>query len=238
MEPHPLFTLGGRLGLCASMVRNGARLADIGTDHGYLPVWLARQGRIARAVAADLRPGPLQKAQHSIERYCVQDRVTARLSDGLNAVLPQEVDDIVIAGMGGEMMIHIISGAPWLKNAEKHLILQPMTSVKELRVYLAEQGFAVLREQAVTEDGRVYVVLLACYCPQVVKVDELYPYIGRLDARSESSRVYLRKKIRALEKRARGLAVSGAAAESAAADRLVQKLNEKLKEGENDGDSR
>lgn len=238
MDSYPLFTLGGRLQLCASMVRGGAALADIGTDHGYLPIWLARRGLISRAVAADVRLGPLQKAQINIERYRVQDKVSARLSDGLHEIFPLEADDIVIAGMGGEMMIHIISEAPWLKNGNKHLILQPMTSAEELRVYLAAQGFAVVREQAAEEDGHVYSVFLACYSPDSVETDELYPYIGKLNAATEESRAYIRMKIRALEKRARGLTVSGAKEKAALVNSLIGKLDAKQKEGEKYGNGR
>lgn len=238
MDSHPLFALGGRLRLCASMVREGAALADIGTDHGYLPIWLARRGLISRAVAADVRPGPLEKARGNIERYRVHSQVAARLSDGLNAVSPAEADDIVIAGMGGEMMIRIISEAPWLKDAGKHLILQPMTSAKELRVYLARQGFAIVREQAVVEDGRVYSVILARYSPESVSAGGLYPYIGGLDAENEDNRAYLRMKIRSLKKREAGLKRSGREAEAAAAGCLLSELNAMLEKRESNGNGR
>lgn len=231
MDSHPLFTLGGRLQLCASMVRKGSVLADIGTDHGYLPIWLARQGLITRAVAADVKLGPLQKAQMNIERYRVQDKVSARLSDGLNEIFPLEADDIVIAGMGGEMMIRIISNAPWLKNEGKHLILQPMTSAEVLRTFLAQQGFAVVREQAVTEDQHIYSVFLVQYSSKSVSTGELYPYIGKLDATTEDNRAYIRMKIRNLEKRVRGLTLSGKEEDAAAGNGLIQKLKEMLEKG-------
>ncbi len=127
------------------MVRPGCALADVGTDHAYLPVWLAFHGLISGAVATDLRPGPLNRARENILRYGGSDRVAARLADGLSGVSPEEADDVVIAGMGGKMIARIISEAEWLKNGEKHLILQPMTSVEDLRTFLAEEGFAVRR---------------------------------------------------------------------------------------------
>ncbi len=231
MSLHPLFTLGARLELCASMVRPGAALADIGTDHAYLPIWLAKQGRIARAIAADVKLGPLRKAKINIERYRVQDIVSARLSDGLNAIFPTEADDIVIAGMGGEMIIRIIAAAPWLKNEQKHLILQPMTSAEPLREFLAEQGFAVLREQAVTEEGRVYSVLLVQHNPEKVCADEFYPHIGKLTAETEDNRAYIRRRIVNLEKRARGLALSEKREEAAALNSLIAKLKAMLEKG-------
>ena len=100
--PHPLFRLGNRLALCASMVREGTKLADIGTDHAYLPIWLARKGRISSAIAADVKPLPLRSAEQNIRRYHVEEQITTRLSDGLRALSPDEAGDIVLAGMGGE----------------------------------------------------------------------------------------------------------------------------------------
>lgn len=223
-----MFTLGGRLQLCASMVRPGAALADIGTDHAYLPIWLAKQGTISRAIAADVKVGPLQKAQLNIQRYKVQDMVSARLSDGLDAVFPWETEDIVIAGMGGETMVQILSQASWLKDQSKHLILQPMATVESLRTWLASQGFAVLQEQAVQEDGHVYSAFLAVYEPDEVCTDELYPHIGKLNADTDDNRLYIRHRIDNLEKKASGLAVSGRDGEAASLRLIIEKLNAML----------
>lgn len=230
MSRNSLFSLGERLSLCASMVRLGAALADIGTDHAYLPVWLAKQGLISKAIAADVRVGPLRRAMANIRRYQVEDTVSARLSDGLDAIFPWEADDIVVAGMGGETMIEILSGAPWLKEADKRLILQPMTSAESLRVYLAEQGFSVLREQAVQEDGRVYSAFLAAYCPGGAQTDGLYPYIGKLDAATPENRQYIRRRIAGLEKKANGLALAGDEAKAAALRLVIGQLNALLEE--------
>ena len=166
MREKTLFQLGKRLGLCAAMVRPGCRLADIGTDHGYLPVWLAKTGAILSAVAADVREGPLQSARQNIERYGVQDQVTARLSDGLDLVSAQEADDIVIAGMGGELIARLVDRAAWLRDPQKHLILQPMSSAEDLRAFLLEKGFGVFREEAVQEDNHLYSVMLVWYDPE------------------------------------------------------------------------
>lgn len=228
MGLYPLFSLGGRLQLCASMVRPGAALADIGTDHAYLPIWLAKQGLVKRAIAADIRLGPLMKAEANIKRYRVKDIVSARLSNGLDAVFSTEADDIIIAGMGGEMIIQIISAAPWLKNEQKHLILQPMTSAEQLRVFLAEQSFAVLREQAVVEDGRAYSALLVQYSPEKVIVDDLYPHIGKLTAETQDNCAYIRRRITNLEKKAGGLTLSGKDGEAAELNALIARMKAML----------
>lgn len=238
MSLHPLFTLGERLQLCASMVRPKAKLADIGTDHAYLPIWLAKKDFIVRGIAADINLAPMQKAQQNIKRYHVQDIVSARLSDGLNAVFPIEADDIVIAGMGGEMISQIITAAPWLKNAQKRLILQPMTSVQQLREFLAAQDFAICNEQAVFEDGRVYTVMMAQYDPAGVSVDELYPYIGKLNNQTEANREYMRLRVINLEKKAHGLSLSGKEGEASELDGIILKIREIIETGQTNDSNR
>lgn len=223
-----LFSLGGRLALCASMVRPQAALADVGTDHAYLPVWLAKQGIITRAVASDIRPGPLERAKQNIERYDVGNMVTARLSDGLDAVSPAEADDIVIAGMGGLMMAEIIRRAEWLKNKEKHLILQPMTHVEDLRRSLSEQGFTVLREQAVLDEGHVYTAMLCIYDPQNRMLGELFPHIGRLTAETPENRMYLRREMKRLQNRANGLHMQGDEKQAAQLFQIREKIEAML----------
>lgn len=161
LNKKKLFQLDRRLQTCASMVRENQVLADIGTDHAYLPIWLVKKGVIQKAIAADINMGPLQKAAFNIRRYNVGKQVDARLSDGLELIFPNEADDIVIAGMGGELIADIIEKAPWLKDVQKHLILQPMTSAPELRTYLTEHGFAVKQEQAVQDGDHIYTVMRA-----------------------------------------------------------------------------
>jgi tRNA (adenine22-N1)-methyltransferase len=205
-----LFSLGARLALCASMVREGTALADVGTDHAYLPVWLAMRGVIRSAVAVDIRPGPLERAKQNIEKFKMGDKVTARLSDGLDEVKPEEADDIVIAGMGGEMILNIIGCAAWLRNPEKNLILQPMTKEEELRRGLLKLGFSVQQEQAVQEDYHVYTVMRCIYAPeQKQQYNALFPYIGLLTGDTPAGRAYLRREEKRLKNYIRGFEVSG-----------------------------
>ena len=121
---RPLFTLNNRLQLCAEMVRKGSRIADIGTDHAYLPVWLVRAGIASFALACDIKAEPLKAGEQNIRKYHAENLVETRLCDGLRSVKSDEVDDIIIAGMGGETIVHILSDAPWIKDKNKSLILQ------------------------------------------------------------------------------------------------------------------
>lgn len=221
---HAPFSLGNRLALCAEWVRPGTRLADIGTDHAYLPIWLASRGLISGAVASDVRPGPLERARENINRYEVQDRISTRLSDGLVEISPEEADDIVMAGMGGELITRIIAGVEWLKDAKKQLILQPMTKENDLRLFLAEQGFAILREQAAAEESHVYTVMLVSYTQSSGMRNTLYPYIGAMDASTPENRKYLARQVRRLEKRAGGLKVTGNERGAEEAFRLAEKI--------------
>lgn len=148
-----------RLQLLAELVPVGARLADIGTDHGYLPVWLLQQGRIRAAIAADVGQEPLQHAVRTAKEYGV-DGVEFRLCDGLKGIRADEVDTIVVAGMGGETIIHILSQAPWTAEIEKYtLLLQPMTKIGELRRWLCDHGYRFCDERLVWDKDFLYPVM-------------------------------------------------------------------------------
>ncbi len=156
-----LFSLSSRLQTVADLVPPGAALADVGTDHGQLPVWLVRKGIVSQAVATDLRPGPLSRGQALAQRWEVADRVAFRLCDGLSAVSPEEAEVVTIAGMGGETIADILAAASWSRDAGHRFILQAMSGVEGLRRYLSGNGYAILREVLVQEGGTLYVILLA-----------------------------------------------------------------------------
>lgn len=202
-----IFQLDPRLQLCADLVRQGAKLADIGTDHAYLPVWLVSKEICPQAVAVDVREGPLERARENVVRYGMASQIRLSLSSGLTDVQPEEADDIVIAGMGGELIAQILQQAPWVKSEEKHLILQPMTTAKELRLWLRENGFVLLEEKCVRSEGKIYSVLLAVYAPEKVNSfqnEELYPYIGLLTGKTVEEREYIGKVIHRLSKKLLG----------------------------------
>ena len=226
---RPLFQLDQRLALCASLVRTGVKLADIGTDHAYLPIWLAKQGKIVSAVAADVREGPLKIAQENIQKYSAF-QVSVRLSDGLRNIREEEADDIVIAGMGGELISRIIAETDWLKKKEKRLILQPMTSVGELRVALSDLGFTVLEEHAVWCGHHIYTAMQVSYYPDRSAKGELFPYIGSLRLSESASRDYFRQQIKILEKRSAGLRLGGKREEAENLSQICKKLCEMLGE--------
>lgn len=152
MELH----LSKRLSALAQWVPCVARLADVGTDHAYLPVWLLQRGVIDRAIAADLRAGPLDHARHTGAEFGLLNRLDLRLGDGLAPVRPQEADTVVIAGMGGETIATILEAAPWTKTDTLLLLLQPQSTQNTLRRFLQREGYVILEEQVVREQGKFY----------------------------------------------------------------------------------
>lgn len=156
-----LFSLSPRLQAVAELVPRGAKMTDVGTDHGQLPVWLVYRGFVPCAVASDLRPGPLSRGQALAERWGVSDRVCFRLCDGLAAIAPQEAEVITIAGMGGETIAGILHAAPWTGERGHRYILQPMSGMDGLRQYLSENGFVIREEVLVPEGDTLYVILLS-----------------------------------------------------------------------------
>ena len=147
-----------RLRLLAEMTPPGGRLADIGTDHGYLPVWLLQEGRIPSAIAADVGAEPLEHARRTAEEYETQG-LDFRLCDGLSGIEPEETDTVVIAGMGGETIRDILRAAPWAADGHHTLLLQPMTKVELLRGWLRENGYSCTEERLVQDKGKLYVIL-------------------------------------------------------------------------------
>lgn len=141
------------------MVTEGSRLADVGTDHGYIPISLCERGVIPSAIAMDIRKGPLLCAQENIRRYGMEDRVQTRLSDGVKKLLPGEADSVVIAGMGGNVMRRILDEGRQILASVKELILQPQSEIGAVRQYLQANGYRIVSECMIFEDGKYYTAM-------------------------------------------------------------------------------
>ena len=214
--------LDNRLRLCAEFVRGGARLADVGTDHAYLPVWLCRSGVCPKAIAADINPEPLSRGRLTVENAGLSGRIETRLSDGLSEIGEDEADDIVIAGMGGELIAKIIGSCAYSKNPAKHFILQPMTKSEALIEWLCANGFEIEKQDCCTAGGKCYTVLSVYYTGNSAEPDELFYYTGRLNPRENETHLrFLRGSAERLRKQSLGDARFGALA-----DRLEAFCNE------------
>lgn len=152
--------LSPRLSAIADLIAPGARVIDVGTDHAMLPVYLAQTGKAAHVWASDIRPGPLSAARSLVARTGTGDTVELRLTDGLSGFSRADGDTVVIAGMGGETMVSILTAAPWVRDGIR-LILAPQTKQKTLRRFLVGQGFFVESEHLVQDAGRIYPFFVA-----------------------------------------------------------------------------
>ena len=144
--------LSPRLRLCCGFIYPGDRVADVGTDHGYLGIWLLQQGIASHVIASDIGEGPLSAAVANAKKYGYTDKMTFCLSDGVQNI-PHDFDTLVCAGMGAETMISILSNGPWLRSKQYRLILQCQTKTHLLRRFLSENGWRIT-EESVVRDGR------------------------------------------------------------------------------------
>lgn len=147
-----------RLRAIADLVPAGSRLADIGTDHGYIPIDLLLSGRISNAIATDIGQLPLNHARHTAQCCGLSEGIDFRLGDGLAPVAPDEADVIVIAGMGGDNIADILTASPWAREGPL-LLLQPMSKAEVLRAFLPEHGYCVEAERLVADKGKLYPIL-------------------------------------------------------------------------------
>ncbi|WP_242843160.1 class I SAM-dependent methyltransferase [Lacrimispora celerecrescens] len=151
--------LSRRLETIASFVPEGSTVADIGTDHGYIPIHLVQEGKAKHAIAMDVRKGPLLRAQAHIHEAGLEAHVEVRLSDGLLKLEQNEADCVVIAGMGGELIIHILEEGRGLWEGIPHWVLSPHSELDKVRRFLEEQEFFTWRETMIKEDGKFYTVM-------------------------------------------------------------------------------
>ena len=195
-----------RLLCCASMVQPGSRVADIGTDHGYLGIYLLQSGAARHVIACDLRKDPLENARRNAKLFGVDGEMEFRLSDGLEKILPDEVDTVVMAGMGGDLIQKILSQCPWRKREGLQFILQPQSAGNVLRRWLCEDGFEIQREEPVQDGHFLYTVMeLRQGEPSPLTPGTEYASPALLASKSPLVGTYLARVENALQETVRGL---------------------------------
>lgn len=219
--------LSKRLALIASLVEAGSRVCDVGTDHGYLPAFLYNSGKCERVCATDIREKPLQAARRNLEAAGARG-VTLYLCDGLDSITRDMADTVVIAGMGGEVISGIISRASFLRDTTVTLILQPTTSADKLRDYLANNGFVIANERAVSDNGKLYAVMKAHYCGIPYPISDVRRVTGLITPETDEGRAYVQKQYAAIKKRADDLEFTGKNNRVYLSSRAVEKELEKL----------
>lgn len=181
-----MIKLSKRLSTVASFVRNGVTVVDVGTDHAYLPIYLVQSKKVKKAIATDINEGPLSRAKDNISQNDLENEIVTYISNGLDNIEAYLPDDIMICGMGGELIAEIIEKSSYAKNNDINLILQPMTSARELREYL-KNGFDIYDESIVFEDGKFYQIVCARYDGKSHDYSEIELEIGKINIKNSSS---------------------------------------------------
>ena len=205
--------LSPRLRAAADLVRSDCRVADVGTDHAYLPIALCLSGKISGAIASDINKGPIEKARENIEKYGLGAKISTLHTDGLRGVEKFSPDDVLILGMGGELIANIIAEAPWIANKDINLCLQPMTHAEDLRRFLIENGFEITDEKIAREGDKLYQLILASFTnKKITPYSEEEFYLGRVNIQKRPTELpSLAASIASkLTRRAEGLESTGA----------------------------
>lgn len=219
--------LSNRLSSVAKYVREGAVFVDIGTDHALLPIYLVESGKIERAICSDVNEGPLSTARRNASERGVCEKISFFLSDGLDSVPTEGITDVAICGMGGELILDIVSRAKALFSSEILLILQPMTRQSTLRRGLFELGFDITNEDYSSDGKKHYVTMVARYTGKSRTLSDLDAVLAPSSTRVElnASRIaYLRERRKSLEKTVKGLKISGADTEKE--EEILKKIDE------------
>ncbi|WRS28809.1 class I SAM-dependent methyltransferase [Oscillospiraceae bacterium MB08-C2-2] len=198
--------LDKRLTAVYELVRSGSRVADIGADHGYLVCALVQRGKCPGGFACDINSQPLEKSRKTIVRAGLSEQIVPVLADGLAGIAPLSVEDIVIAGMGGEQIAAILEQAGWCFDPRYHMVLQPMTKTSFLRRWLCENGFEIHREIPVEQGKFAYTVLSVSWTGQKTQPDRLFQLVGKIPQSQYAARDrYLMIQRDRLRKQAQGL---------------------------------
>ncbi|WWU45582.1 class I SAM-dependent methyltransferase [Paraclostridium sordellii] len=192
--------LTDRLLKIASLVGENKKIADIGTDHGYIPVYLLNNNKINYAILADVNKGPLENARKEVKHNKLENKVDLRLGSGLEVLKINEVDEIIIAGMGGILISELLNVKKDVSQSVEKLILQPMQAQSELRKYLYNNGYEIINEVLVKEDFRIYEIIEAKYTGKnTVVTDDIYYEVGKklIENKDDLLEEFLIKKINA-----------------------------------------
>lgn len=151
--------LSKRLTTIASFVPEGSRVADVGTDHGYMPIYLVKNGMAVSAIAMDVRSGPLSRAAEHVRECGLEDKIELRLSDGLAALHGKEADTVIISGLGGPLMMEILTKGQQTARSVNCFVLSPQSDIPGVRRFLRENGYRIHREAFVKDEGKYYAVM-------------------------------------------------------------------------------
>lgn len=194
--------LSKRLKSIVDLIESNDVVADIGTDHGYIPIYLIKNNISSFVIASDINKGPINTSLKNLKEHGVENKVETRLGPGLETISKGEVDVAVIAGMGGNLIADIIKDSYETAKDLKYLILQPAQNQEVLRKYLIENGFKILCEKVVVDFGKYYHTIKVTSGREIPYEKEVYYYTGRgeLHTKGENFKGYINSKIEEFEK--------------------------------------
>lgn len=228
-----MLKLSVRLSVITGLIEAGGSVCDVGTDHGYLPAFLYLSGKYSKITATDIRQKPLLTAQKNFKNLGVSG-VKLILCDGLEKVSREEADNVVIAGMGGEVISKIIGNTEFLKDPSVNLVLSPTTSAYFLRNFLSKSGFEILKETAVEENGKFYAVMKVRYTGIKSSPDFAAIYLGKLDLSDKTALSYAKKQLSVKKRLVLDLSATDKNREEySEAQKICKELEKKISEAEN-----
>ncbi|MBQ2902941.1 MAG: SAM-dependent methyltransferase [Clostridia bacterium] len=224
-----MLNLSERMLMAARMVRKGSSVADIGTDHAYLPAYLILNGISPKALACDVRKGPLENAGKTVEHYGIEKEITLRLSDGFDEIEPFEADDFIMCGMGGTLMEQLVSRTYWLKDKRKRIIVQPQSHAEDIRRFFVENGFEILFEDACIDSGKLYCAMAAEYTGEITVKPLSYIYSGELSkCQKKEAKLFLENINSRLKKKLEAEKVHGCAENAEYLEKVTAELEETI----------
>lgn len=223
-------TLSNRLMTAVEFARGGV-FADVGTDHGHLPIYLYKKGIIKKAIASDINEMPLDSARRNIVLHKAGAGIETVLSDGLEKIEPFAPDDIAVFGMGGELICRIISEAEWTKNERIRLILQPMTKQDEVRSFLLSEGYSIVDERISFDDGKYYQTICAEYLGRIECYTQAELILGKHNIKNGGKLFseFVENRLGVYRTRAAGKRAAGVECEEEALIKEFEKILENLK---------
>lgn len=223
-----MISIDKRLETCAMMVKGNGIVCDIGTDHAYLPVYLIENKICKKAIAADVSEGPLKFALSTVSRYRMDSDISLVRSDGIENIDLHGVSDIVIAGMGGETIAHILENEK-SRSCKMNFVLQPMSKAGYLRRWLYKNGFEITEEKAVVDDRFIYTVINAVYTGVSIRLSRTAEVIGKVSTENEDGRRYCEDQYKKMMNIATGLSKAGKQSDSEQYRLIAERIDKILK---------
>ena len=220
-----------RMKMIADSVRENVTVCDVGSDHALIPIYLVASGKNEKAIITDISRDSLEKGIRNVKKEGLSDFIDAYCTDGVQGIVLPDKCDVIIAGMGGELIADIIGAGRQLQNRDVRLILQPMTKSEYLREFLLRNGFSIVKEDKVTASGKIYCVIVCKYTGETGKVDPKEIYLGfGFDRNNETHKNYAKKIISVLSLKRDGIVRSVTADKERLADieNLLDLLSKEL----------